>query len=161
MSHVVLAPSAFRDIDTESEERFIGTLCAVVNGTAEPAYGAKEIDGLVREQSLQAYAKDKESEHRDDGLRGANNWQGYLWHSLAEAAMALPPSHPGQDALIRLLQELTLLPKHTIPWINYYGDEYEMELWTVNRENRFGELPSTMVSLNRLSTMHHSHNATC
>lgn len=151
MSHAILAPSAFRDIDTDSEQRFIATLCAVVNGAAEPADGAREIDSLVREQSLHAYAKDKENDQRDDALRGANNWQNYLWHSLAEAAMVLPPSHPGQDALVRLLQELTLLPKHSIPFINYYGEEHHMELWTVNRDNRFGELPSTLVSLNRSS----------
>ena len=121
MSHAVLAPSAFRDVDTDGEERFIAILCSVVNDAAEPADGAREIDCLVREESLHAYTKDKENNRRDDALRGANNWQHYLWHSLAEAAMALPPCHPGQDAPIRLLQELTRLPIHSIPFINCYG----------------------------------------
>lgn len=148
MSRVVLSPSAFKDIDTGGEERFIATLCAAVNGIVALAVGASAIDILVREQSLEAYVKHKESGERNDRVRDATNWQRYLWRSLAEAAMALPPDHQGQDVLIHLVQELTLLPKHSLPWINYYGEEHQLELWTVNGENDFGGLPSLMVFLN-------------
>ncbi|CEJ80974.1 hypothetical protein VHEMI01129 [[Torrubiella] hemipterigena] len=147
MSRVVLSPNAFRDIDTEGEERFIATLCAAVNGIVEPAVGASAIDILVREQSLEAYTKYKESEERDDGVRDVTNWQRYLWRLLAEAAMALTPGYLGQDVLIHLVQELMLLPKHSLLWINYYGEEHQLELWTVNYENCFGDLPSLMFSL--------------
>ncbi|GJN75028.1 hypothetical protein PLICBS_009124 [Purpureocillium lilacinum] len=121
--------------DDKSLVLIANTLRDFVNGIVAAAAAARDIDKVIVDE---CQADDPQP----------SGWQKYLWNCIGKAAMEIPADHPGQDRLVRLLQELQRLPRHGVP--EKVGDEiFQKELWVLTPENKYDGLEQWLWELDQ------------
>jgi len=121
--------------DDKSLVLIANTLRDFVNGIVAAAAAAQDIDKVIVDE---CQADDPQP----------SGWQKYLWNCIGKAAMEIPADHPGQDRLVRLLQELQRLPRHEVP--EKVGDEiFQKELWVLTPENKYDGLEQWLWELDQ------------
>ena len=135
----------YRD-DAEEELMTKSILYSLVNGDLTPSDAAQRYDSWIvnNASSRLSTVLERQSPHaltEEEEERGvhrasvAPNPSGDLWFMIEQvgnAALAIPPSHPGQEKLINLLESLEAMPPKTVPQCtgdDLTGQDFPLELY--------------------------------
>ncbi|KAI0010912.1 hypothetical protein F4779DRAFT_575958, partial [Xylariaceae sp. FL0662B] len=142
--------------DSEAETKIINALQGLVDGSLDPASAAQAIDKIIILDCQEAYdsytaISNSTSEQVGDGtVRSPEpvGWMKFVWDCLGKAAMRIPTTHPGQDRLVRLLQELERLPRRSVPWLAT-GRLTEKQLWELTPATKYEGLEQWLWELDQ------------
>ena len=124
-----------------AESQLVSVVNELLNGKTDAASAAKLIDQVITEECQKGAARyqaasAEEKENVDKSAIGG--WQKFLYDDLiARGAMLTPADQPGQDELVRLVQELNRLPQHTVPRVLPNGTVDQKELWNITAETNY------------------------